>query len=364
MELVTRAAVASLATMFLLTSFPAFGASSAKAGGGCTKVNSLTVAQGKQLICKKTGGKLKWVVVAKPAAKPVKPSLPDEVIYGQKLLDLLKSRRNPDSTSVNFRLEVEPALVGTLWEKTKTEGIVRSFSMLDALGIAPTKSIPIYLNWTDEWLSAKLKDVQASCARDSGFAGGEYCSGEKPVIYGNAGWFARSWDLRLDTQKLPRDLLLGLVGNLPHEIAHAGQISAHDKYGNSSWRFNPAWLREGWADLFKTLYWAESRNLTFAEAHKTFILQSNSACTRFSILELSSSGSHPQQNYCEYTNGYFATLKLLHVVDNVDLQFRLPAATAQSQEEAFLKTFNMDYKAFAKLADEFTVRSISDRSWW
>lgn len=315
---------------------------------------------------------MKWTL-AKPKASQSKPTvtnpasvnpkvLPAEVVFGQKLLEEISAKAKNAPQFTNYVLEVEPILKGTMWEKTQTEGITQSFAMLHALDLLPNYKIYIFVSWTDEWLRERLTTIGSECATYS-FSGGAYCS-RVPVVFAHPGWFAKNWRLPVDARQAPSQNEIGLVGNMPHEIAHAGQVFGHTKYGASSWRLQPAWLREGWAELFKVLYWAESRKISFAEAHKLFINTYSIDCAKHSILDLSSSGSHREQGFCEYTNGYYATLKLLETVKDVDLQFRMPGARASTQAEAFQQTFGLDYAQFAQIADAFFKESLYNRSWW
>jgi len=348
---------------------PTAYAAAPKVGEKCSKLNSKVSNSNKKLVCKKVAGKLVWKAVKakpkktesptqQPGITPAKP-LSAEIIYGQTSLDEISAKSKSVPEFTNYVLVVEPILKGTIWEKTQIEGIKQSFAMLSALGLEPKTKIYIFVSWTDDWLRSRLTEIGSECATLDAYAGGAYCW-KVPTIFAHAGWFARNWGLSVNANEAPNEYMIGLVGNMPHEIAHAGQIFAHTKYGNSSGRLNPAWLREGWAEMFKVLYWAESRKVSFAEAHQLYLDQSAKNCAKHSILDLSSSGSHPNQEYCEYTNGYFATLKLLEVVKNVDLQFRLPGAIATSQADAFRQTFGLDYAEFAKVADEFVRRSLDE----
>jgi len=343
-------------------------AATPKIGDKCGKLNVKVTVAGKKLVCKKTSSKLVWSIVKKKTKNQDLPTqqpnpipsinLSAELIYGQTLLDEISMKVKSVSEFTNYSLEVEPILKGTMWEQTQTEGIKHSFAMLSALGIDPKVKIFIFVSWTDEWLRAKLTEVGSECATFDSFGGGGYCW-EVPTIFAHAGWYGKQWGLAANATSYPKEFEIGTVGNMPHEIAHAGQIAAHQKYGNSSWRFNPAWLREGWADMFKVLYWADTRKVSFAQAHKLFLDQSNRNCAKYSILELNGPGSLKNQEYCEYTSGYLATLKLLEVVKNVDLQFRLPGVRANSYAEAFKLTFGLEYAEFAKVADEFIRISLA-----
>lgn len=352
---------------------PTSQAIAAKAGKRCANPKERVITTSSILVCRNVKGKLLWVVVRRqsipptprptptPTPTPTK-AIPLEVLYGQRLLDQLRTKADTAQQFSNYIIEVEPILKGTYWAQTQTEGIARAFAYLYALDVVPSSKISIFVNWTDDWLRQKLIAANASCASNTSFAGGGFCFDEFPVIYANAGWFAANWGLQISDTAAPSKYLIGLVGNMPHEIAHAGQIRGYEKNGIRNWRFVPAWLREGWAELFKVLYFADSRKLSFADAHKLYVQQSSLRCLNYSIRDLSGNRSHPEQDYCEYPNGYFATLKLLQTVNDVDLLFRLAGASGTTQEETFKATFGLDYEEFIKQADNFTRQALNDRS--
>ena len=253
--------------------------SAVKAGLTCTKAGQTSISTGKKFTCLKVGKKLQWdkgfLVPAKATPSPVKPESSKELSGHEKVISQVedlwsKWRSKSASTFTPIKVIVQPGY------DSKWTGASKHSDVLIAAFVGNGYKLlqePIAVfGDTEEWLSATGKPI--ACGRSVPEQPlGIYC-GHIQLGYGYFAVNAPQGEKFVDKPLTPAQAKT-IDYMVAHDVATMYELQA--QYGSISYDGTkdqiPAWIREGFVQLFAALAISDSN--TEKKSYFDYFVSSN-----------------------------------------------------------------------------------------
>lgn len=333
-------------------------AAAPKSGASCSKLGAKKVSNGKVFTCTKSGKKLMWnkgvALVAAPKATPtpsatftatpsptptpsstptpktsVEPTpsqsaapmptptpTPTKLISAnalvvQTLFDEVWKR--DVKSRAKYEIFIDPSRPDSKWAKEHVTFIEVTIDLLAKMGYDLKTSSKIYIGWDWKWIQ-QFMPRNGWCYEGS-WAGGGYCGQGINFInlQQTADWL-RTGGKEIDWPS--PEVRMAAIATLAHELGHQAQAELAELTPQRNVSIYPAWLREGGANLLKTVAYAHMNGLSYVDARELFFKQTDKGCADTKILDMLMSDNHP--NNCNYTAGYVASEALIAQVQNTN----------------------------------------------
>ena len=254
--------IAALITFIFLATFVPINTavSAVKSGATCTKAGQSVVSANKKFTCVKVGKKLKWSVgvsVQSPKATPVM-NQHDKVVT--QVISDWKTWRSKSSTSFNpVRIIVEPGYESN-WSTGPAQVANLLIATLEGNNHTLLQEPILIIGDTQEWVHGTGK-AQTCTSLDLQQPLGIYC-GHIQMGYGYFILNGNSADKFATGNKLSASQSNTLKYSIAHDVATMYELQA--QYGSLKYDGTknqiPAWIREGFVQLFAALATSETSN--------------------------------------------------------------------------------------------------------
>ena len=323
----------------------------AKAGAICSKSGALATVNKIKYQCTKTGKKLIWVKVPMAAASPT-PTKTDspsaEVLKVQQLITQLSTKISRTDSPIQVTLLIDPKLSKSKWSADSVASIKMALKVLTALDLKPANQLKLVISQGPEFRDMHTPE---SCHWDSG--GGSCGQG---IMFADLAWFAKSLGYSSGESSYLSEMdKFTITANVPHEIGHVAQDAVAATNNNFNyWKLNPAWLREGSAEIFKLITYSIDNQIAYIRLHDLYASHLWYGCKDFSLSKLNGQGSY--EYGCEYAKGLFATELLISKVGSFDALMNFYKIEGDSTPEIFKKAYKLDLATFEAEADAYFLK--------
>ncbi len=189
--------------------------------------------------------------------------------------------------------------------------------LLAKMGYDLKTSSKIYIGWDWNWMQQYMP--RDSWCYEGSWAGGGYCG--QGVNFVNLKFIADVQRTGGKEIEWPSpEIELAMTATLSHELSHQAQGELAESTGQRNISIYPAWLREGGANLFKTVVYARTKKISYVDARELFFRMTDKGCANTPLMEMLMSDNHP--NKCNYTGGYVASEALIARDKNMTALFR------------------------------------------
>lgn len=366
-----RAVTSFVLGVFTLALLPA-PSIAATPGARCPKAAQVVKTKTATLVCTRAGSRLVWRVKSRvtnrptDAARATSPHRPqaaphvsvdytpsaitvmDVVGTIEASLPALWAKAPEQAGSV--KLTIQPGYESTEWVKGSVDSIRTAMRLTGALDAIPRETLDIYIGYDETWLRSNKPGqvcgyvgMGGACGQNVLFAGLE--------AFVKANGSQQMWPLTSPPQRM------WILGNLPHEVGHASQMELDARQGAEAKQKQPAWLREGFAEVFKIISFAKDNNLTYAQSRAAYLDGDRSRCNgaRLSDMTASYSAITSATNSCEYDKGMVATEYLIwRTGGDVAMGLRfLQKGDEGTAAEIFERAYGMTLERFLKEAEAY-----------
>lgn len=346
--------VAAFCILIANVNLNAFGANEIQ-GTICKSVGAKKSVSNISYLCVKSGKKLIWKISITQKIPPQTNSTTPLTNGSGRLeildngLQLLRNQIKSNYDDAPINVTIEPGIEGLLWVKDSVKSIKSAKQLLSAFDASPVKPVNAYVVWNINFMKPILNQGCFSWAPNSG---GGACGPE--TMWANLQWFGNN--IQVDkpskmTGYSSEHQKQWILANFQHELAHVGQQTLASSVGTQNTN-TPAWLREGEAEVFKVMSYANQFNLTYSKSREIYFSESNFRCSTISLKDLSEPKSY--ESACEYDNGLLATEYLIQRVGDIQALFWWDSrGVGTNVREQFKSAFNLDYDQFIVDADKY-----------
>lgn len=315
-------------------------------GASCTQAGKIKKIGTSTYSCQKNGKKFRWQLISQPiATKTLHTVLDKGLVQLQERID-----SNFDKVAIN--IITEPGLENYLWTKDSIGSIGSAKQLLSAFQALPQDPLDAYVVWDINFIKPY---INSGCFSWAPTSGGGAC-GPK-VMWANLKWFGENIQVNNPnemTNYLSESKKQWILANLQHEMAHVGQhvIAERNKTDKES---TPAWIREGEAEVFKVLAYANQFNITYSKSRSIYFGESYFRCSSESLENLAEPRSY--SSACEYDNGLLGIEFLIQKVGDIQALFWWDQrAKGADLREKFKNAYGLDYDLFIAEANSY-IRS-------